>query len=237
MSENNKSVLSRVRDKLNDGMNRLLVTLAFVGCVQSLSSRTITGNVLEVDGSCTYLATNFGNVQINSRNLVRAVTAVNQKRGEVGEIVLDIDDNTSEVRGGWVYPTGIRVSSGISNMDYDIGSWIDDGKKLINDIKDINFRRINRDIADAAINASPERVMAEQGSCAKVIGSRIIKGEVKQGWMPIHKRGADGFYIEDGSYNTGQQYYNQRDYASASTGQQRTISINQLLKATTNQNH
>ena len=231
MSEDkNMTILNKVRDKIGNGLNRALVTLAFMGCVNALSAKTVVGRVLDLDGTTTYLQTDKGNMKIESGNLVRAVTAVNQKRGEVGVVKLDIDDNTSEVRGGLVYPTGIRVTSGVSNIVYDIGSWADDIKKLGNDGRAGNIRRVIGDIADGAVNISPERVVAEQGSCAYVKGHRIINGKDKEGWMPMHKRGADGYYMENGG-NTS--YTNQSGGGSYSQST-RSVSVNQLAKASEN---
>lgn len=231
MSEDkNMTILNKVRDKIGNGVNRALVTLAFMGCVNALSAKTVVGRVLDLDGTTTYLQTDKGNMKIESGNLVRAVTAVNQKRGEVGVVKLDIDDNTSAVRGGLVYPTGIRVTSGVSNIVYDIGSWADDIQKLGNDGRAGNIRRVIGDVVDGAVNATPEKVIGEQGSCAYVKGHRIINGKDKEGWMPMHKRGADGYYMENGG-NTS--YTNQSGGGSYSQST-RSVSVNQLVKASEN---
>lgn len=243
MSEDkNTTILNKVRDKIGNGVNRALVTLAFMGCVNALSAKTVVGRVLDLDGTTTYLQTDKGNMKIESGNLVRAVTAVNQKRGEVGVVKLDIDDNTSEVRGGVVYPTGIRATSGVSNIVYDIGSWADDIQKLGNDGRAGNIRRVIGDVADGAVNILPEKVIGEQGSCAYVKGRRIVNGKDKEGWMPMHKRGADGYYMENGgnsSYSNQSRGNYQSSYTNQSGGgsysqSTRSVSVNQLVKASEN---
>lgn len=243
MSEDkNMTILNIVRDKIGNGLNRALVTLAFMGCVNALSAKTVVGRVLELDGTTTYLQTGKEMMKIESGSLVRAITAVNQKRGEVGVVKLDVDDNTSAVRGGLVYPTGIRVTSGVSNIVYDIGSWADDIQKLGNDGRAGNIRRVIGDVVDGTVNATPEKVIGEQGSCVYVKGHRIVNGKDKEGWMPMHKRGADGYYMENGG-NTSYTNQSRGNYQSSYTNQSgggsysqstRSVSVNQLVKASEN---
>lgn len=224
-----RNMLPSPKDMLPD-LKKTVAFVAFCMCVNSLSAKTVTGRVIELDGANTYLQTDEGKMKIESGNLVRAITAVNQKRGEVGLVKLDIDDNTSEVRGGLVYPTGVRVSSGVGNIIYDIGSWVDDAQKLSRDVGSGNIRRVFGDVTDATVNASPERVVAEPGSCAKVIGYRIVDGKTQTGYMPIHKRGADGYYMENGGASQSTSYSGGNSYSQPT----KSVHINQLTKASNN---
>lgn len=81
MSEKNKSVLSKLRDKMNGSLNRALVTLAFAGCINAMPAKAqgYYGNRAQTEQVNNYVGTYEGVVidkrgddlylLVNDRNL------------------------------------------------------------------------------------------------------------------------------------------------------------------------
>ena len=94
MSEDkNMTILNRVRDKIGNGLNRTLVTLAFMGCVNALSAKTVVAAITDVDRNKTELLGNDGRkYQIESMDLVQKITAVHNKKGGDLAVKFDFDE-------------------------------------------------------------------------------------------------------------------------------------------------
>ena len=190
MSEKNKSVFEKVsgklRDKMDGGINRLLTTLAFVGCVNTMSAKTVTAAIMDVDGTKTYLLTDNGKMQVESASLVRAITAAHNKKGGDLIVKFNFDENTSRINNGKVYHSRVKVSSGISDAVWDIRDVKDDINEMIGNVKNLNITRILNKGVDMAVDLAPE---AFKDGTVRVVAEN---NQGQRGWAQYHTVDKDG---------------------------------------------
>ena len=261
MSEDNMSRLEKVRNMLPDA-KKFVVALAIFGFMNSTPAQAqsfnrkqakteqvkgnypeFTGTWLETDKTNeVYLKVNGEVVKVVSMKLAQAIKDVRNQRGSVGNITVYYNPNTSELMGAKVGHIWLDTMNGISKIRYEGEDLRDNAQELWNNIKEGNLTRIVNNAADMYQSTAPGYASAEQGSCVYVKGHRIVNGKDKEGWMPMHKRGADGYYMENGG-NTSYTNQSRGNYQSSYTNQSgggsysqstRSVSVNQLVKASEN---
>lgn len=185
-----------LKDEMTDGLNRVAITLAFLGCVNAASAKTVTGAVAGVDGTTTYLLTNEGKLKIDSPSLVAAVTkAHNQKGGDL-LVRLSFDENTSMVTGGNVYHSRVRLTDGVSGAIWDIGSIADGAHEMWSNIKDVNISRILNQSADIISNYAPQPIQAG-GKVRRI----AVDEQGRKGWAQWHTVDRSGRLITNTNVN------------------------------------
>ena len=234
MSEKNKSVFEKVSGKLRDGgINRLLTTLAFVGCVNTMSAKTVTAAIMDVDGTKTYLLTDNGKMQVESASLVRAITAAHNKKG--GELIVkfNFDENTSRINNGKVYHSRVKVSSGISDAVWDIRDVKDDINEMIGNVKNLNITRILNKGVDMAVDLAPEPF---KDGTVRVVAENT---QGQRGWAQYHTVDKDGHLKPEydktatktshltSEYNSTTTRTTTQSYTSTSTDYTQTTTQNQ----------
>lgn len=213
MSEKNKSVLGKLRDKMDGGINRLLTTLAFVGCVNAMSAKTISAGIVEVDGTITYLMTKEGRMKIDSPSLVAAITKAHNKKG--GELVVkfNFDENTSRITKGKVYHSRVRVSSGMSDAIWDIRDTRDDISEVISYGKDLNLSRLIRKSTDIVADLAPEPF---RGGVVRILAN----GPRGKGWAQYHTVDRNGYLKPEYDKTATQTSQSNYNYTQTATQRQ-----------------
>lgn len=174
------SALEKVREMLPDP-KRIAAVMAFMGCVNLLSAKTLVGKVVEVDRDDTYLLTKEGQYKITSPSLVRAVTISHNKRG--GDLVakINFDETNSTVSGGTVFHSPVRLTDGVGTLVYDVRNIQTDVTGIINSATDLNIGRTINQVAEMATQVAPEPVK----------GGGIVRCKAKGpngrvGWAQYH---------------------------------------------------
>ncbi len=238
------SRLEKVRAMLPD-TKKLVVALAILGFMNSTPAQAqgydrssdkteqVNNSTFQISGTyiChdhtdeVYLQANGEKVMVQSMKFAQAVKDVKNQTGCLGNIVVYFDANSSEVMGAKIGHYWVDFQHGFSKGRYEVGDHRDKVVEFGNSILDLNLTRIINNGLDIVERVKPGYASADPGSCVRVIGNRVVDGKVKQGWMPIHKRGADGYYIENGASNTNtNNTYSQSSSADTTTRYQGTRS-------------
>ena len=199
----NSTVLQKVRNMLPDP-KRLAVIMAFMGCVNALSAKTVVGKVAEIDGAKTYLLTNDGMLRIESLPLVQAISRAGQKSG--GEIVvkMDFNENTSKGIRGLAVHSPVRVSNGLGDLGSDVQNIYDDVNEIITEGKKVNVNRVLRKIGNMSADYSPDN-FRDNNATVRTKAEHPEKPGVYV-WAPYHQ--VDGTGHVKAQYRKGDQNSN-----------------------------
>ena len=218
--EYNKTILSKVRDKISGGVNRLLVTLAFAGCVNAMSAKTVVGTYIKgnMKGSMVELNAEDGKFRVKSNALCLAITEESNKPGGEVQVAVTFDETTSEVRGAFISHSPIRIGSGISNMLWDITNVKDRTNEAIGNARDINFLRFLGNIKSATDDYAPSEIQCDG---ILQVPARGSNGEVK--WAKYHTVNKGRLKPEYDPFLTSNTGTNNAKYSPpSSTGSQTT---------------
>ena len=239
MSEDkNMTILNRVRDKIG-GLNRTLVTLAFMGCVNALSAKTVVAVITDVDRDKVGLLGNDGRkYQIESMDLVMKTTAVHNKEGGDLVVKFDFDENTSRVIGGTVCHSPVRYTSSIPDAKWDLRNIYDRSREMKGNLERMDIGRILGNVGDAVEQYSSEHF---SGGIVRIV---CIAANGKKGWAQYHTVDLTSgtLKLEYDKTSGNSNSYSESSYTSQGSSDSysqptRSVSLNQLVKASENRNN